>query len=248
MSFERLGIIALALLLLSACSVKENRSDCPCHLSVSLSGAPLKLRISGEDCLIEQDIPKDTLLVVLVPKGRISVAALRGADYSPDGSVRIPYGYDSPPVFIDVRELDTSGEAAEASLCPYKSFCALDIDFDSPPGGGEPYRVDIRGEVDGWNPDGSLSGGDYSFRFVPDSEGRTQLRLPRQMDSSLMMDILFDDKIVRTFALGETIAGSGYDWCAQSLEDLSLTLKLSLMAFGFSAELWKDEVKLEILI
>ena len=247
MSSERLGLI-LILLLLSACSVREDRSSCPCLLSVALEAAPLTLRVAGEDFLLVQDFPRDTLVRIKVPRSGVELEALRGAEFRQDGSVRIPYGYDSPPVFVDVCRVETDAETAEVLLHPDKSFCSLSIDFDGPPGAGEPYRVDIRGEVDGWNPDGTLSGGEFSCRFSPDSEGKATVRLPRQMDSSLMMDILFADRIVRTFALGETIAGSAYDWGAKELSDLSLTLKLSLTDFHFKTELWVEDVHLQIEI
>lgn len=248
MSFERLGIIALALLLLSACSVKEDRSDCPCHLSLNLSGTPLKLRIAGEGSIIERDIPEDTLLVVLVPRGDLTLSALKGADYSADGSVRIPQGYDSPPVYIDACSVDTDSESAAVDLRPRKSYCALTVVCDGPPGGGEPYWVEFKGNVCGWEENGTLIEGPFSYRCVPESDGSFTVRLPRQRDESLRMDILFSDRIVRSFALGTALSRSGYDWSEPELPDRELILSLSLTDISLAHDLWTEELYMDIEI
>lgn len=245
MSFRRLlGL----LLLLGACSVKEDRSRCPCALELTLTGAPAQLRISGDDFQQEWDCPQDTLLQVPVPRRPLLLSALRGAERQGDGSVRIPPGYDSPPVWVDALRLEPEGETAAARLCPRKSYCALTVVCDGPPGGGEPYWVELRGGVDGWNADGTLSEGPFSCRFVPDAEGRFTVRLPRQQDDSLLMDILFADRRMRTFALGVALSRDGYDWTRPDLEDRTLTLRLTLTDIALASDLWSDEVLMDIEI
>ena len=80
------------------------------------------------------------------------------------------------------------------------------------------------------------------------AEGRSVLRLPRQGDDSLLMHIVFSDRIVRTFALGSYIAASGYDWAALDLEDLTLNVDISLTSVTVSTDLWSKTEELEVWI
>ena len=240
--------LVLALLLLSACSVKEDRSRCPCVLEVSVTGAPARLRCEGEDYREERDCQQDTLLRLGVPRSGVMLSALRGAERGEEGGVRIPPGYESPPLWLDALPLDTDGEAASAALHPHKAVCSLTVVCDGPPGGGEPYWVEIIGNVNGWEADGTLSEGPFSCRCIPGPDGRFTVRLPRQRDASLRMDILFSDRIVRSFALGTALARDGYDWSAQDLPDRELTLRLSLTDIALDSDLWSEKVLLDFEI
>ena len=246
--FSELRWLLLPAVFLFSCSVKEDRSRCPCVLEVSVTGAPARLRCEGEDYREERDCPRDTLLRLGVPRSGVMLTALRGAERGEEGGVRIPPGYESPPLWLDALHLDTDGEAASAALHPHKAFCSLTVVCDGPPGGGEPYWVEIIGNVNGWEADGTLSEGPFSCRCIPGPDGRFTVRLPRQRDASLRMDILFSDRIVRSFALGTALARDGYDWSAQDLPDRELTLRLSLTDIALDSDLWSEKVLLDFEI
>ena len=248
MSFDFRFPLVLALLLLSACSVKEDRSRCPCALEVALSGAPAEVLCIGENYRESLECRRDTLLRLEVPRSGVLVSALRGAQPQEDGSVRIPPGYESPPLYCDALYLETDEEAASVSLHPRKSYCALTVVCEGPPGGGEPYWVEVKGNVNGWLPDGTLSEGPFSCRSVPLPDGRFTVRLPRQRDSFLRMDILFSDRIVRSFALGVALERDGYDWTAPDLPDRELILRLSLTDIALDSDLWTDHIHLDFEI
>ena len=51
--------------------------------------------------------------------------------------------------------------------------------------------------------------------------------LPVQMDGSLRLNVMaYDGTLLRSFALGEYILQSGYDWNAEDLEDIRIEVDI----------------------
>ena len=251
MSSDGLLRILVPLLLLPSCSVKENRSACPCALTLELTGLPVRpvvVGVAGEGYSFTEVIHSDTLLVVPVPKGDLAVTAVGGALAEGDRNVRIPEGEEAPPLYLFYADVSTEAEQVVLPVLLYKQFCTLELLFKGPPGYGPPFEVTIEGFYGGWQPDGSPSSGPFSKRLLPGSDGRAVLRLPRQGDDSLLMNIVFSDQIVRTFALGSYIAASGYDWSAPDLDDLTLHVDISLTSVTISTDLWSQTEDIELWI
>ena len=244
--------LLLPVLLLSSCSIKENRAACPCALTLELTGLPVHpvvLGLAGEGYSYTEVVQADTVVVLPVPKGELTVSAVGGALAEGDGNVRIPEGEEAPPLYL--FRADVSTASVEQLILPvlmHKQFCALELVFTGPPGYGPPFEVAVEGAVGGWLPDGSPAGGPFSRRLLPGPDGRATLRLPRQADDSLLMHIVFSDQIVRTFALGSYIAATGYDWTAPDLADLTLQVDISLTSITISTDLWTSTEDVELWI
>jgi len=74
-------------------------------------------------------------------------------------------------------------------------------------------------------------------------------RLPRQVDGSLMLEVLgAGGEVIRTFALGEYILRAGYDWSAPSLEDIHIVMDLSVNRMDVIIGNYTDTRQFEILI
>ena len=251
MSSDCLFRLLLPALLLASCSVKEDRSACPCALSLELSGLPVSpvvLDVTGEGFAHTEVVHADTVLVLSVPKGNLAVSAVGVALADGDGSVRIPFGEEAPPLYLFYADVPAFAERITLPVVLRKQFCALSLVFSGPPGYGPPFEVEVEGGVDGWLRDGSPSPGHFSRRLLPGDDGKAVLRLPRQGDDSLLMHIVFSDRIVRTFALGSYIAASGYDWTAPDLEDLTLQVDISLTSVTISTDLWSQTVDIDLWI
>ena len=258
MSSDRLLRLLLPVLLVPSCSVKEDRSACPCALTIELTSLPVRpvvLDVAGEGFSLTEVVHADTVLVLPVPKGELTVSAVGGALAEGDGSIHIPLGEEAPPLYLFYADVSTA--ASEQVVLPvllHKQFCTLELLFSGPSGYGPPFEVEVEGPVSGWLPSGeplvlsSESGASFSRRLLPGSDGRATLRLPRQGDDSLLMHIVFSDRIVRTFALGSYIAASGYDWTAPDLEDLTLRVDISVTSVTVSTDLWSRTEDLEIWI
>ena len=251
MSSDRPIRLLLPVLLLASCSVKENRSACPCVLSLEMSGLPVSpvvLDVTGEGYAHTEVVHGDTVLVLSVPKGDLAVSAVGGALASGDGSVRIPSGEEAPPLYLFYADVPADAEQVTIPVTFRKQFCTLTLAFSDPPGYGPPFEVEVEGSVDGWLRDGSPAPGPFSRRLLPGDDGKAVLRLPRQGDDSLLMHIVFSDRIVRTFALGTYIAASGYDWNAPDLADLTLHVDISLTSVTLSTDLWAQTVDIDLWI
>ena len=250
MSSDLLRVV-LPLLLLPSCSIKEDRAACPCALTVELTGLPVRpvvLGVEGAGYSLTEIVQADTVLVLPVPKGEMAVSAVGGALAEGDGSVRIPEGEEAPPLYLFYAEVSTVAEQVVLPVLLHKQFCGRELLFSGPAGYGPPFEVEVEGAVGGWLPDGSPSPGPFSRRLLPGPDGRATLRLPRQGDDSLLMHIVFSDRIVRTFALGSYIAASGYDWTAPDLGDLTLRVDISLTSVTVSTDLWSRTENIELFI
>lgn len=239
----------LVLLIFAAsCSVKEAREDCPCALYVVLSGkvpSPVTLLVEGEGFREEHLLGKDTLLLVRPPKTGVTVKAAAGALPGEDGRLEIPYGYDSPPVYLFTEEVDTAPDSVRVQVQLQKHFCCLDISFDGPPGWGEPYWTEVRGPVDGLLWDGTPTSGPFSCRL----DDGLSVRLPRQSpEQILLLDITMPDRVVRTFDLGYYLEQAGYDWSAPDLEDLTLEMNLSVSRLFLKTDTWTTAIPMDITI
>jgi hypothetical protein len=256
MSFKRavrrLPVLLISLsLLFNTCSIKENRAACPCALTLELTGLPVSpvvLGVGGGDYSFTEVIHTDTVIVLPVPKGELTVTAVGGALAEGDGSVRIPEGEEAPPLYLFHADVSTMADQVVLPVLLHKQYCSLELVFSGPPGYGPPFEVFVEGFYAGWSADGSPLPGPFSRRLLPTSDGRSVLRLPRQGDDSLLMHIVFSDRIVRTFALGSYIAASGYDWAALDLEDLTLNVDISLTSVTVSTDLWSKTEEIEIWI
>ena len=176
------------------------------------------------------------------------MSAVGGALAEGDGTIRIPAGEEAPPLYLFHASVSTAAEQLVLPVLLHKQFCSLELVFSAPPGYGPPFEVTVEGGFCGWMPDGSPLTGLFSRRFLPGSDARTVLRLPRQGDDSLLMHIVFSDHIVRTFALGSYIAASGYNWTAQDLDDLTLNVDILLTSITISTDLWSQTEEMELWI
>ena len=251
MSSDRFLWILLPLLLVPSCSVKENRAVCPCGLTLELTDLPVRpvvVDVTGDGYSLTEVVHADTVLVLPVPKGEMTVSAVGGALAEGDGSVRIPVGEEAPSLYLFHASVSTDVEQVVLPVVLHKQFCTLELSFKGPPGYGPPFEVAVEGFYGGWRPDGSPAPGPFSRRLLPGSDGRAVLRLPRQGDDSLLMHIVFSDQMVRTFALGSYFAAAGYDWTALDLADLTLTVDISLTSVTISTDLCTQTEDVELWI
>ena len=251
MSSDLQAVVFIPVLLFSSCSILEDRTACPCALTLEISDLPVDpavVSVAGEGYSFLEVVHADTLMLLPVPKEELSVSVVGGALAEGDGSVRIAEGEEAPPLYLFHADVPAFDEQVTLPVLLRKQYCRLELLFTGPPGYGPPFEVQVEGHFDGWLRDGSPSEGPFSRRLLPGADGRAALRLPRQGDNSLLMHIVFSDRIVRTFALGSYIAASGYDWSALDLADLSLQVDISLTTITISTDAWTKTEDIGLII
>ena len=72
--------------------------------------------------------------------------------------------------------------------------------------------------------------------------------LPRQIDNSLLLDIISDDDRRRTFAIGNYIEASGYDWDSMDLKDITLDIDYARTDVTFRIGAWEHTTQFEVVI
>ncbi|MBQ1913458.1 MAG: hypothetical protein II171_07860 [Bacteroidales bacterium] len=261
-----------------SCSVKENRSLCPCLLTVRISAVrspPATLVCISGPVVTNRIVPGDTLFHIPVPRGRVLALAYAGAEEipHPEEGCTAPLGHTFPPLYLASALVEAAGDSTSVHLPLRKQFCTLSLTLEGPPGWADPYAMEVAGEVCGVSASGAPLPGPFRAPFLPATasvslsarmlstafkaiagadgpvSGVWSVRLPRQHPSDpLWLDILMPDRVVRRFNLGALLKDAGYDWLAPDLEDLELSLELSVTAITFRSGLWSTTLPLTLTI
>ena len=254
------------LMVLPGCSVKENRSGCPCVLILDLSGldadrfpSVVLSAVSGDGILFSTAFDGTGYgdrLYLTVPR-KASALSVTGIEYesvSPqdiggreDGfGLLIPYGSDCPRVHLFTGEVDVSGETDTVRVNLHKNHCKMRIALTSE--SQTDFGVEIKGNYCGYGICGELISGPFSN--VPDigTDGKRTVCLPRQGDSSLVMELVDEDGQVRNFAIGEYIASTGYDWTEEDLRDIDVTIDFIRTELTISVEDWSESISINVVL
>ena len=240
---------AVLLFTLFSCSVKEKRCDCPCYLYVDFSVedpgivASSVIDVSSEDGFLFDAVLDSSVcsrgVSVPVPRGEVSVnvVAYDGGMFVPGNGLVIPWGGDCPPLYFHHSDVDTSSDSARDTVRLHKSYCAVTVRLLSRES-SESLGFEICGNVCGYDRQGSPLGGDFASAGEVLEDGRSLVRIPRQLDSSLRLRVVGSGEVVREFALGEYMSSGGYDWTAPDLEDVDVTVDFALAAVTVKVENW----------
>ena len=201
----------------AACSVKEDRTACPCLLQVDLqkvlSNEPFRDMTSGMiniDCIcqgsyissdaymlpacpsvLEKTVPRSDVQLIgtLLPEpGRIT-----------EGKAFINFGHQADSLYACRAEVDTRGEEARVELELYKQFSTVYIsviatdDDGKAVAGGAPDDLQFRavGTVAGFDA-GMMKPleGDFSYELKDrTSTGELIFRMPRQKDAGIILKV-----------------------------------------------------------
>ncbi len=228
LSYAYLFVIGALMVLPASCSVLEDRKECPCYLDVDyryiLQGGhgadpagfvrvelfSPGLELSGEQSLdecpstAEYRVSRNQTKVVAV------VSPSDSLPWTSDGT-RIVYapGNQADSLYLHVSEVDCSGEEAYCLLTPVKQFSTLFITDNQ---GGSLLRnwnLVIRGSSCGLDVrDGVAVAGEYLYTVQDaDASGWFRVRIPRQIDDRLVLEIYDRDLYHRlyTVPIGRTM-------------------------------------------
>lgn len=262
-SVVALGIVVI--LSCTGCTVKEDRSVCPCVLMLDFSRVDpgradsVSLSVLSADDFYHGDVvyshSYQDVYSVEVPKSGVWVNVYSvengyedfSSMMSPDGaSLSIPLGDECPAVDKFSYFADTASETLYVPVIPGKNYCTLMIHMLADPLSELSLAVD--GTVCGYGKDGRPAAGDFHCALYPDEEGYCDVRIPRQTDGSLRLVISDGDGILREFAIGEYIIGSGYDWTAYDLEDVTIDIDYSKADVTFIVNEWEKTIDMEVEI
>ncbi len=255
-----IGLMLLLPVLLSfaACSVKEQRDDCPCRLVLDFADvdtlALASLRVSLYDAagaVYERSSASGDFCPefgISVPRSEIDVNVYsgEGACFDPVKGIVIPYGEDCPHIFMHSSVVDARCESVRDTVRMHKNHCVVDLYMEKED--DREYELCLKGNVSGYGPDGRPVIGDFSFSPSAGMGHAYRVCLPRQLDSSLILEIDDGSEVLKTFALGEYVEAGGYDWNAPDLEDLTVHIDWAMTSVTLTVSGWDWVYECEIVI
>lgn len=243
-------LVLLFVVFVAGCSIKEDRTMCPCSLILDFTDVDtmviksLSIRAICEGKVLIDDVINasdfDKPYMTEVPRCCPLVNVWAGDDERlGENGVVIPFGCDCPPIYMYSFVADAMGETYVERIDMHKNHCRLTIKVE----GVEqvPYSFTVFGNVDGYGLDGEPSAGDFSCVTYPDAQGGSQLLLPRQVDSSLLLEVDDGTSEAKIFAIGQHITSSGYDWKADDLEDVTVILDYCVTYVQILIQRWDKE-------
>lgn len=252
--FSRKWLPAL-LALFCSCSVLEDRMDCPCRLHLDFSDPgnfcndSLNVHLAADNYSRNVSIRAEQYvegLFVTIPNRKGVYINVSDGLYDNGGEIRIPAGEQCPETYIFASYCDTSSDEAEEHVRVRKNYCGVTVSFTS--AGPDNYLMSVTGKICGYSREGIPIEG--VFRFSPSFDDRSVsfFRIPRQTDNSLKLGITSSGGTTRSFALGNYIAESGYDWSKADLDDIVLTIDYAATSIHVTVDDWKKDVPYDVVI
>lgn len=182
-------------------------------------------------------------------RGDLDVLSLYPADaerMEEDGECwfRIREGSSCPEIWTAHSSVNTGSDRAVVNCNLRKNHCLLRIIFN----GTGSYRIRARGGVCGYGYDGEPYPGSFLADAETDEDGSIYVCVPRQKDNSLMLDMISEDGGVRSFAIGNYLAESGYDWNSDDLHDAAITIDYNATSVTFTIDKWSRTLQFETVI
>ena len=235
-----LGI--LGLVALGSCSVKEDRSDCPCWLTVRASYPNEVVSAWYGTQSIFQD--EDGQQVDRpVPRGTVDLVTSRG-------SFTVTEGHQMDELFATLTHVDTRAEEVEVIPVLNKQFARVYLEFIDTEDGRVPHTLEVHGNVKGADKR-TLQPVSGVFRCTPEesADGGYEMRIPRQKDDSLVLR-RFDSEGGEfvPIPLGEIIRKAGFDWTQESLGDISVMANIPAMTFQITVMDWEGPITMTVTI
>ena len=272
------------------CSVKEDRDLCPCTLVLEFPGEDAeKLQEGVTVCMRGYSDGDgfslcDTLLAgqlasggasdgvsysYVVPKGDIDLAVAYSADglagelNSSGKWIEIDEGRPCPSIWTCCEKVSARADRVTVPVKLHKNFCRIDIQVRDVDGEEFPFKLRVRGNVNGYGLDGKPARGAFlcdAERSETEGSGSGTasestvsghgyaVTVPRQTDDSLTLEIVTDDSVAKSFAIGNYIAASGYDWTSADLKDICLEIDYARTVISFTIDKWTYSEQFEVVI
>lgn len=245
-------ILMTAGVLLCSCSVKEDRTPCPCWLDVFFDAFPkegVSLAGYGSQRIFSDELdekPYTGYREYEVQRTFISVSAYRmleGID-GRSGSALIEKGNQADSLYAHLSSVNCTGEFAVDTVRLHKQFATVYLTFENTEGITVSYTPVITGNVCGMDLK-TLRPLEGEFEYEPSEAGPLfyTFRIPRQKDSSLQMELYDsnDGSFIDTVDLGRLIVNSGYDWNARDLKDIVVTVDFAKVEMEIHVSEWGSE-------
>lgn len=247
---------------LAACSVKEDRMECPCYVSVKADARAdcLVSFFSSEGALLERRIITADELTsgenyTKIRKGDIYVSVLQNMGdmlLSDTRIVRCQDGRESAPIYSCCIPGTAVGEDLLVEGLLRKQHAVVTLVFRNSDGLVYPYDIKVSGACNGLD---LLSQkaveGEFVFRPGIDDKLRASVTMSRQNSAEPIYLYLLDKQtgaVVATLDLGYYIRQTGYNWDAEYLADISIIIDYARMSLTIGVADWEEVLTFKFVI
>lgn len=214
----------------------------------------------------------------VVPKGDIDLAVAYSADglagelNSSGRWIEIDEGRPCPSIWTCCEKVSARADRVTVPARLHKNFCRIDIQVRDVDGEDFPFKLRVGGNVNGYGLDGKPARGAFlcdaesaetegsgfgTESEVPGSGTASEstgsrhgyaVTVPRQTDDSLTLEIVTGNGVAKSFAIGNYIASSGYDWASADLKDICLEIDYARTVILFTIDKWTHSEQFEVVI
>lgn len=244
--------------MLACCTVLEDRKHCPCHVVLDFSSTDTTLIPSvdirasdGNSIFFSESVEAGMFMPeysVSLPRSPqyLNIYSGHGLRLDDRGRLIVPSGCECPKVYMHSAFMDAEIEELRHVVQMHKNHCVMKIVMENEGTAG--YKLRVKGNVCGYGCDGSPAEGDFDFVPQVSGSGQYEVVLPRQKDSSLMLEIDDGSEVMKKFSLGEFIAAGGYDWTTRDLEDITVYIDWTMTTISLEVQGWDWKYEHEIVI
>ena len=239
------ALAVLIAVILTSCSIKETRRECPCIFEIDLSAfeevsQKVSLDLNGKILSVAigcQDSLKAVLSAPKSPTANVSVWSGVSRMRFSGGVLEVPAGEQSDSLFLFGASVPGDQETVCLKAVPHKQFASVLLRIADAP---FYEKFEVKSNYGGIE----LTRGDAAEGnlFIPleGVEGEHCFRLPRQGAGGLLVLEASDGYgNVHQYPLGEWILGAGYDWDALDLADIAVAADFTLGRFEVSVQEWE---------
>ena len=239
-----------SILITCSCSIKEDRIDCPCILTINTDGfgtnAIIKVsqdsEAPDEKMTVRPQSSKDSSFVYKVKKGSAHIYAYTLAgelDITPY-QVTVQKGRPWTSIFADTRVADCHQENAQYTLKAHKQFARLKIEAKGM-NTDLSYSIFVHSSTCGFSlSDLSPVEGEFMCKLSKEDGGTFSTAIPRQGKDDLELLIEKDGVILQTIPIGESIRDKGYSWNDRDLDDIFITVDFAFITADITIIPWDD--------
>lgn len=255
MNITKKILLCTILLLNLSCSIKEDREDCPCILTINISDCgrfdeSISLRgWTGTGYAFEKDInvrdnPED--FKVYVKKGDISYIAYNPCDNMivTNSTITTKAGEQADSIFIYRTDIDCSGETAYDRVLLNKHFSTFHFDFISESESDSGISsIAIEAGFNGINMNEMMSCEGTFLYKCGIVNGKCDVRLPRQRDGHpINMKIFKGEKEIDSINISPLLEEDNFTWSKTDLDDVWLRFNYGTQDYEITIKEWEQGI------
>ena len=241
--------ILTVILVLAACSIREERAGCPCRLEIDMQPfLEFTTRATvavwnGADAW-QETVPAAETYVRNIRKGEILSSVWSGQREGQLSGTRLVMPPRAEPDSLRIfnARLDCQEETCRIKAVPLKQFCRVTLRVIRDMGVPYPYQFYVETDCCGIDlQDLSPVTGDHVFPVREQTDGTFAFTLLRHRQASDIVLAIYDEKErVDTLPLGDWMREAGYDWEAEELSDITLTVDHAHQRVGIVLSDWQE--------